>query len=99
MKIIYISGPMSGLPDLNFPAFNAAAAELRADGYTVLNPAEKQEEGKPDMTWEDYMRIDIRMMMDCNAIYMLPGWTKSRGARLEQLIAVELGFLAMGATE
>lgn len=96
-KAIYVSGPMSNLPDLNFPAFNAAAAELRALGYTVINPAEKQDEGKPGMTWEDYMRQDIRLMMDCDAIHMLPNWKQSRGARLELLIAMELGFTVTGA--
>ncbi len=39
-KTIYISGPMSGLPECNYPAFNAAAAHLRALGYSVENPAE-----------------------------------------------------------
>ena len=37
---VYISGPMSGLPELNFPAFHAAAASLRAKGLDVVNPAE-----------------------------------------------------------
>lgn len=40
MKHLYISGPITGMPDLNFPAFHAAAAALRAAGYTVTNPAE-----------------------------------------------------------
>jgi hypothetical protein len=39
-KTIYISGPMSGLPNLNFPAFYAAQAKLEAEGYKVVNPAE-----------------------------------------------------------
>ena len=30
MTRIYIAGPMSGLPDLNYPAFNAMAERLRA---------------------------------------------------------------------
>jgi len=99
MTKIYLSGPMTGHPDLNFPAFHAAAAELRAKGHTVINPAEKQDEVKPGMTWEDYMRQDIRLMMDCDAIHMLPGWRGSRGARLELHIAKELGFAVAGAMQ
>ena len=37
---VYLSGPMTGLPDFNRPAFHAAAAALRAQGYVVINPAE-----------------------------------------------------------
>jgi hypothetical protein len=41
MKRVYVAGPMSGIPEFNFPAFNAAAAKLRAEGYVVFNPAER----------------------------------------------------------
>ena len=37
---IYVAGPMTGHPELNFPAFHAAATELRALGHHVENPAE-----------------------------------------------------------
>jgi hypothetical protein len=37
---IYLAGPMSNLPQFNFPAFHAAAAKLRAEGHYVFNPAE-----------------------------------------------------------
>lgn len=40
MKIIYIAGKMTGLPLLNFPAFDAAAEEYRGLGWIVINPAE-----------------------------------------------------------
>lgn len=39
-KTTYLAGPMTGLPDLNFPTFHARAAELRALGHEVVNPAE-----------------------------------------------------------
>ena len=55
-KTIYVSGPMSGLPDLNFPAFHAAAAELRALGHTVVNPAEKQSKGA---TLEHHVAVQL----------------------------------------
>jgi hypothetical protein len=41
---IYVGGPMRGIPEFNFPAFNAAAAQLRDEGHEVFNPAEKDNE-------------------------------------------------------
>ena len=43
MKRIYLSGPMSSLPELNFPAFHAEAARLRALGF---HPAAKEKTAK-----------------------------------------------------
>ena len=98
MSKTYLSGPMSNMPAFNYPAFNAKAAELRAQGFEVVNPAEfGEQEG---MEWHEYLRKDIRALMDCTAIYMLPGWSKSKGARLEHHIACELGFAVVyGSSE
>ena len=41
---IYVAGPMSGLPEFNFPAFHEKTAELRNFGYEVFNPAERDNE-------------------------------------------------------
>jgi len=40
---LYLAGPMRGYPEFNHPAFHAAAAELRASGHAVFNPAEHAE--------------------------------------------------------
>lgn len=91
MTHLYISGPITGMPDLNFPAFHEAAAALRAAGYTVTNPAEldAQDAGKT-LTWEQYMRRDIVALMACDGIAVLPGWRESKGASLETTIAYRL---------
>lgn len=47
---IYISGPMTGLPDFNFPAFHDAAARLRERGHEVANPAEINSEAGGDLS-------------------------------------------------
>lgn len=44
MSKYYLAGPMSGIPQFNFPAFDAAAADLRARGYTIVSPAELDDE-------------------------------------------------------
>src|SRR5580658_9414091 len=72
-RIIYISGPMSGIEDHNFPAFNAAAADLRARGYEVLNPAEN-DSGSTHHSWEFYMKQDIPNVCKSDAVVTLPGW-------------------------
>lgn len=90
MKRVYLSGPMTGLPDLNFPAFHAAAATLRAAGFDVVSPAEVN----PDhsMPWEQCLRLDIKALCDCDAIALMPGWENSKGAHLELHIAHRIGL-------
>lgn len=96
MKHLYLCGPMSGLPDSNYPAFHRAAAELRAAGYQVTNPAENGL--GPDAPWLAHMRVDIKALMDCDAIAALGGWSKSHGATIEFDLALELG-IDVGAYE
>jgi hypothetical protein len=88
MKRIYIAGPMTGKPDLNFPLFHREAARLRAEGWHVENPAElcKDIAGQ----WNACMRRDLAALLKCEAILMLPGWEWSRGASLEHYIAQRL---------
>lgn len=86
---LYIAGPMTGLPEFNFPAFFEAEARLRANGYEIRNPA-RHGAGHPDASWSDYMRRDIPDLLACRAVALLPGWQKSRGATLEVHIAESL---------
>lgn len=89
MSRIYIAGPMSGLPDLNYPVFNALAAKLRAMGHHVENPAENPECD----SWEAYMRMAIAQLVTCDTLALLPGWWGSRGACIEYRLAVDLGII------
>ena len=89
MKRIYIAGPMTGLLDLNFPAFNRAAAILRAAGYVAVNPAEINPD--PAAKWQDCMFRDLAELDTCDAILMLHGWEKSPGAQIERLWAQRTG--------
>lgn len=85
--IAYISGPMSGLPDLNYPAFFAAEDRIKDQYSKVLNPARLVLDRGQKNTWENWMRKAISMMMEATHIVLLPGWKKSKGARVEVLLA------------
>lgn len=87
---VYLAGPMSGYEEHNFPAFNAAAADLRSQGYFVINPADHGV--VPGAEWADYLRHDIAKLAACESIALLPGWIRSEGARLEVVIAQSLGM-------
>ena len=92
--IVYLSGPMGGLPDHNYPAFEAAAARLRSYGMTVHTPTSiGQHDG---WTWEQYMGAALALQTQATATYMLPGWRNSPGARIEYQFALALGHRIYG---
>lgn len=102
--IIYLSGPMTGYDFFNFPAFDAAKEVLQADGHMVISPpdisrgldlCEHDGTAIDSFTEEDYqrcMRKDIETILFCDAMFVLPGWKQSRGAKLEVAIALVLGI-------
>ena len=91
----YLSGPMSGIPELNYPAFKAAAETLRALGATVVSPHEIVPPEAAPWSWEDHMRADLAALLTCEVMMLLPGWEQSRGATLERSVAEALGMLVV----
>jgi hypothetical protein len=90
MTTLYISGPMTGLPDFNYPAFNETAHQLEAAGFVVINPADAPERDN----WLEYRRHALTLLAQADAICSLPGWENSRGACIEHAIMSLLGLPA-----
>ena len=87
---VYVSGPMTGYPEFNYPAFTHACRVLRDQGLTVLSPHEVGE--TPGLTWADYIRKDLALLAQAQSVVVLDGWECSRGAQLEVYIAHALGM-------
>ena len=81
---IYISGPMTGIEDLNRPAFDRAADILRDMGHEPIIPGDLHPKNTP---YGEALKNALRAMLECDRIVMLSGWGNSRGARLEYQIA------------
>ena len=91
MAKIYISGKITGVPhDTAFAMFEKAEKKLQLMGYTTVNPMKQPHDHTK--TWEAYMREDIIAMMDCDSIYMISGWSESKGASIEYYLAIGLGM-------
>lgn len=88
---IYVSGPMTGYKDYNYPAFHRVADEWRNLGHDVFCPAENFK-GSTEYPWDFYMKEDLRLVMHCDAIVLLDGWSYSRGALMEALVAKTCGL-------
>lgn len=161
-KVLYVAGPMTGIPHFNFPLFDAVSAALRDQGYTIISPAETDHEKtraaavasltgdvaelaqvEGAESWGDCLARDVKMLADgfdadveesdadfrarvkaaakawakanppdennvaapmppmvrtvtrstlkIDGIALLPGWEKSRGARLEAFVGLLTG--------
>jgi hypothetical protein len=103
-KKIYIAGPMRDYDKYNFPAFDIAEHALAKEGWLPISPAslDRMYEGwnpyPPEDLEIDYdlkrrvMQRDLACIFECDAIYMLEGWGKSSGARVERALAEFLGL-------
>lgn len=90
IKKVYIAGKVTGLPyDEAYTHFEKVEIRLRRLGFDVVNPTRivlKSTE------WVNAMRICIKELMSCDAIYMLKGYEDSRGARTELIVASLIGL-------
>lgn len=97
---IYIAGQITGLPYREtFDRFRRVERQLHREGHFTVNPMTAAGTAKVDDAgtvtpegWADYMKRDIALLLSCDAIYLMNNWKLSRGARLEQFIATELGI-------
>lgn len=88
---VYIAGPMTGKPDFNYPAFFKARDKWKEVGCDVLCPAENFG-GDTTREYREYIKADLAMLLEADAIVLLPGWEQSRGARFELHVAQLLGL-------
>jgi hypothetical protein len=111
IKSIYISGAVRGLEyEDAIKNFARKQTELEAEGYSVINPLEKLiaynnrlrlAGGKPLNEYTDrtqILKMDIQLLLNCDAIYMLRDWESSQGATMEHHIASTLGLKIMYET-
>ena len=90
-KTIYIAGPMAGLPDLNFPAFTRAEEKLQRDGWIPVNPASFNcvfGEFPAGRLLDACCESERAAIPFLDAIYLLKGWEKSKGAKRELAVAL-----------
>ena len=89
--IIYISGKITGLPieEVEDNFYNAQN-RLEEAGFKVVNPLNNGLSA--DDKWQNHMKADIKLLMECNTIYLLSNWKDSKGATIKRDIAVALGY-------
>lgn len=95
---VYLAGPMRGYAKCNFPHFLEAAKYLRGLGYEVVSPAEHDlglgfdpETGDGDAQWKASAGWDFEQIVKCDAIVLLDGWKRSKGASAELAVAYHAG--------
>lgn len=91
---VYISGAITGTTDY-MERFAKAQKYLESKGCSVVNPALVNSNLPKNTSYKEYMRMSFLMLSMCDHIYMLKGFEKSTGARMELSLAYRLGLKVM----
>lgn len=87
MKRFYVSGAIAGHNGFR-EKFERGCEEVRALGHEPVNPCDFD---GTNFTWEECMVHDLHVLLDCDGIYALRDWKRSRGATIEIQLAMRLG--------
>ena len=87
--LIYISGKMTNNENY-YKEFEKAEQWLILKDYTPINPA-RLKDTIHGLTYEEYMKIDYKLIELCDGIFMIGGWQDSKGACAELSYAKSLG--------
>ena len=91
---IYISGPITNTPDY-ISNFSVVEQKLKSEypNAEIINPTVLD---KLPLEYDEYMKLDLMLLDMCDAIYMMNGWEKSKGACIEfgYAVAKELNILS-----
>jgi hypothetical protein len=95
-KLIYLAGPMTGLPDFGYPEFRVATRRLQGHGLNVYSPHlrwdHEDEETRAARKAECYMLHGFKLLLKCNSIALMPGWRQSGGSQKELILALHAGY-------
>ena len=89
MKKCYIAGAVTGTNDFK-ERFDAAEYKVIRMDMIPINPVTLPH--KHNKEWKSYMKECISALMDCDCIFLLEGWEKSKGANIELEIAASLQY-------
>lgn len=90
---VYIAGAISNDPEY-FHKFSRAEISLIKAGHAVINPVKNL-----GFEYREYINMGLCELMHCDAIYLLKGWEKSKGAQLERKYAETVGIKILMETE
>jgi hypothetical protein len=82
-QTMYISGKITGEPNLNKFKFEAAEAKVIQMGYIPVNPHKLDHSENVFKKWFLYMRVCLRSLTACDLVVALDDYKRSRGAIIE----------------
>jgi NADP-dependent 3-hydroxy acid dehydrogenase YdfG len=88
---VYICGPITGISDYK-ERFDKADLLLKNKGYCPINPVKLGNGDTDPNQWQGNMKTAIVGMLQADAIYLLGGWSASKGAVIEFNLANQLGY-------
>lgn len=101
MKTSYIAGKITGecetleLMMKCRAKFKQAEKTIKSQGNYICFYGLKINEGLINLggaSWFEYMKNDLKTLIECDVIFALPDWKESRGASIEVNLARELGM-------